>query len=45
MLMLEMGEVERERGGLVEMSLLPEDVILLVEYARERECMGDSEGD
>lgn len=37
MLMLEMGEVERERGGLVEMSLLPEDVMLLVEYARERD--------
>lgn len=31
MLMLEMGDVEREREGLVEMSLLPEDVMLLVE--------------
>lgn len=31
MLMLEIGDVERERGGLDEMSLLPEDVMLLVE--------------
>lgn len=45
MLILEMGEVEREREGLVEISLLPEDVMLLVECARERECGWETEGD